>query len=363
MGAPISVLLVGRPHARVGCDPASSPEHTIAMLDDALSQAGHRSLVIAPEGSASKGTLLATPWLPAPLDEGARRRADRRQRARVARALRDYRVDLVHMHGADFDRHLPDEGPPVLVTLHAPPAFTSLASLRVDRPATFLHGVSATQTAALPEEAFLLPEIPTGVDLERLKPRDRKRAFALAIGRICPEKGFHVALDAAARAGVLILLAGRVEHVHQRYFREAIAPRLGPRARYLGEISHARKRRLLAAARCVLVPSAVAPASSLVAMEALASGTPVIAARRGALAEIVEHGSTGLLVEGAEEMAQAIGAAELFDPAMCRRRAEERCSAARMTRAYLARYEGVLLASRCAAALAQHGGAPPRGRS
>src|SRR5690606_1063450 len=132
-----------------------------------------------------------------------------------------------------------------------------------------------------------LPPIENGVPVEALGARVRKRGFALALGRICPEKGYHLALEAAHRAGLPLLLAGAVFRyaAHERYFREEIAPRLDSLRRFIGAVPLGRKRRLLAAARCVVVPSLVPETSSLVAMEALASGTPVVAFPVGALAD------------------------------------------------------------------------------
>ena len=102
----------------------------------------------------------------------------------------------------------------------------------------------------------------------------------------------------------------------------------------------ARKRRLLAAARCLLIPSLVPETSSLVAMEAMACGTPVIAFPSGALPEIVEHGRTGFIVDGPKEMAAAIRHAGRIDPEVCRQTARERFSADRMLRDYFAIYRG-----------------------
>ena len=187
----------------------------------------------------------------------------------------------------------------------------------------------------------MLPEIPNGVDVDGFGGRHAKRGFALALGRICPEKGFHIALDAARQAGIGLLLAGQAfgYEEHERYFRDEIVPRLDARRRFIGPVGFVRKRRLLAAARCLLVPSLCPETSSLVAMEALASGTPVIAFPNGALAEIVEHGRTGFLVRDEMEMTEAIAVAGAIDPKVCREEARRRFSAFRTVEAYMRLYE------------------------
>src|SRR5690606_24198658 len=252
--------------------------------------------------------------------------------------------DLVHLHGLDFHRYLPPPGVPVLVTLHLPPSFYPPAAFRCGRPDTFLHCVSRAQHAACPPDAPLLPPIENGVALESFARRVRKRDFVLALGRICPEKGFHVALAAARRAGVPLMLAGEVFRypAHELYFREEIAQRLDAARRLIGPVGLARKRRLLAAARAVAVPSLVPETSSLVAMEALAAGTPVIAFPAGALADIVEHGVTGFLVHDEREMAEAIPAVAALEPERCRAAARARFSAERMAGEYLALYDRLI---------------------
>lgn len=259
----------------------------------------------------------------------------------LARVLAETHVDLLHLHGVDFHEYLPPPGPPALATLHLPPWMYPRHALHPDRPATFLNCVSASQRARCPDSPALVEVVPNGVDLRHFRPRRQKHGFALALGRICPEKGFHGAMDAATRAGVPLLLAGEVFDYpeHQRYFNQEIKPRLrGGRHRFLGPVGIARKRRLLAAARCLLVPSLIDETSSLVSMEALACGTPVIAFAAGALPEVVEHGRTGFIVDSVGEMARAIADVHRIDPAACRRTAEERFSADAMTRRYLSLY-------------------------
>jgi glycosyltransferase involved in cell wall biosynthesis len=313
----------------------------LTSLDRALVALGHRSVVVACEGSEVAGTLVATPRVAGAISEDLRRRVHRRHRAAIARALRRWSVDLVHLHGVDFHAYLPPPGAPVLATLHLPPDWYPRDAFELTRPDTHLHCVSTSQRARCPPGARLLPEIPNGVAVDALTAGHAKRRFALALGRICPEKGFHLALDAARRADIALLLAGEVfgYEAHQAYFAREIAPRLDRRRRFVGPIGFARKRRLLTAARCLLVPSLAPETSSLVAMEALACGTPVVAFPVGALPEIVEHGTTGYLVQDEREMADAIRAAAALDPEACRSAARMRFSLARMVERYLALYE------------------------
>jgi glycosyltransferase involved in cell wall biosynthesis len=261
-------------------------------------------------------------------------------RRAIAGVLAARHVDVVHLHGADFHAYAPEDGPPVLVTLHLPLDWYPREALRRAACRQHLHCVSASQRARWPELQPLLDDIPNGVPLDDLRPARRKRGFALALGRVCPEKGFADAVRAAREADAPLVIAGAVfpYDEHRRHFDDEIAPLLDARRRFIGPVGFARKRRLLALAGCLLVPSRAPETSSLVAMEALASGTPVIAYPAGALPSIVEHGRTGFIVSGPHEMAAAIHRARELRREDCRRAAEERFSAAAMAQRYLTVY-------------------------
>jgi glycosyltransferase involved in cell wall biosynthesis len=372
----LRVLSVAYPFAPVTADPVGGAEQVLARLDRAVVQAGGASVVIASEGSTPAGELAAIPAVEGEIGADAKADTYRRLRGRIAEVAARFRPDVIHLHGIDFPDYLPPPGrTPILATLHLPLAWYPPEALRLARPDLWLVPVSQDQVRRGPPLARLSAPIENGVDVELFQP-GRKRRFALALGRICPEKGFHLALDAARTADVALLLAGAVYPYadHQRYFAEEIAPRLDARRRWLGSVAGAPKRRLIAAARCLVVPSLVpetsslvarealaagtpvagAPkrrliaaarclvvpslvpeTSSLVAREALAAGTPVAALRNGALVDALEDGRTGVLVDDPRDLARAMREAASLDGAVCRRAALERFDGRRMAEAYL----------------------------
>jgi glycosyltransferase involved in cell wall biosynthesis len=336
----LTILNVAYVFAPVGPDIAGGAEQVLAMLDRALVAGGHRSLVVACAGSKTAGELLDTAPLPGKFTEHQRRRAQKRHRQKIWQAMRQWPVDVVHYHGYDFAEYLPPPCTPTLVTLHLPVDHYPPEALSECRPGRYFNCVSASQRRSFPANEAMLPEIPNGVPVAGLQACHAKRKFALALGRICPEKGFHHALDAAALARTPLSIAGQVFPYpdHERYFAEKIQPRLGPHARFLGNLDFARKRRFLTAARCLLMPSLIAETSSLVAMEAIACGTPVVAFPVGALPDLIEPGVTGFLVDDTQQMAEAIRASGSIDRERCREVARRRFSLERMVEGYFGYY-------------------------
>lgn len=337
---PLTVLSVGYALAPVAPDAVGGAEQILSALDRALVAAGHRSIVVAPVGSEVSGTLVPTAPMPAAITDGARCAVAAQHRRAVGAALTRWPVDLIHAHGLDFAAQLPQTSVPILVTLHLPSSFYPHGAVSDLVTSIRFNCVSRSQRQAFPPLASMLDPIENGVPVERLTARHARRSYVLSLGRICPEKGYHLALDAAALAEVPVLLAGEVfpYEAHRRYFENEIRPRLGAGARFIGGLGFARKRRLLSAAHCLLVPSLVAETSSLVAMEAIACGTPVVAFPAGALTEIVEPGVTGFLVDSIGGMAAAIAACDAIDRDRCRLIARQRFSLDRMVDGYFAAY-------------------------
>ncbi|HKT70701.1 MAG TPA: glycosyltransferase, partial [Terriglobales bacterium] len=256
---------------------------------------------------------------------------------------------LIHDMSGTFWPHAAVLTLPVLATLHLPRTFYPQHMFENIPPNVCFCCVSESQMRSFAGLPRLMGVVRNGIELERFPLATGERNHLLWLGRFCQEKGAHFAIEAAKKAGLPLVLAGKVYpfSFHQQYFWREIAPHLenGDSVRLVEAPSTAEKIKLLSHARALLVPSLADETSSLVAMEAAACGTPVIAFRRGALPEVVRHGVTGFLVNSVEEMAQAIARARQIEPIECRRHAEQNFSAARMAEEYRQLYLRMLAMS------------------
>lgn len=339
-----TILNVAFPFAPVREDTAGGAEQVLSALDSAIVKHGWNSVVIASSGSIVKGNLIHGPEISELIDARVSNSVRHEYKNILQNSLLERHIDLIHLHGIDFTEYLPITDIPILVTLHLPISWYE-SSAFVKRQGVYFNCVSEYQRSTCPLIEGLLETIENGVDLPENPPRKKRARFLMSLGRICPEKGYHMAVNASRKVGIPFLLAGTVFQYssHRQYFTEQIAPALdGRKYRYLGKIGMKRKKKLLNSSMGLLVPSVADETSSLAAMEAMAHGTPVIAFRNGALPRIVEHGVTGYIVGNELEMIDAIGKLENIDPLACYERVKERYTIKRMTSSYLKMYMEIM---------------------
>jgi glycosyltransferase involved in cell wall biosynthesis len=225
---------------------------------------------------------------------------------------------------------------PMLTTLHSPPTpwlESAIAATR-DAPGTRWISVSHTNAAAWSHVARPCQVIHNGVSLEnwRYRPPGGQRG-AVWSGRIVPEKGTHLAIEAARRAGMALTIAGPIHD--PGYFDRCLAD-AGPEVTYAGHLDSAALAALVGGAEVVLVTPCWEEPFGLVAIEALACGTPVAAFDRGALPEILDARTGTLARPGdARDLAAKMLAARRLGRRDCRRRAEAHFSIDAMTGRYL----------------------------
>ncbi len=259
----------------------------------------------------------------------------------------DGAFDLVHNHAGVEGMVLgTTSDTPVVSTMHNP--FAPRTQPIWDAYPWFHHAVSAASAATFPTAGALAP-ILHGIDVAAIQPDTRPRdltdpdGYLLFLGRFSPAKGADRAIEAARRSGRRLVLAGKIDPTDLSHVRTAVEPWLdGDRIRAAGEVGGQTKRALIAGADALLFPIEWDEPFGLVMVEALAAGTPVIGFRRASVPEVVEDGRSGFVVDGIDEMVDAIGRLGQIDRAESRRSAEERFTVARMVDDVEAMYRSIL---------------------
>jgi glycosyltransferase involved in cell wall biosynthesis len=250
------------------------------------------------------------------------------------------RFDLIHWH-VDY-LHFPlsqRQSTPHVTTLHGRLDIPDLVPLYQAFKAVPVISISDAQREPLPwlnwQDTVYhgLPE-----DLYTFHPEPGK--YLAFLGRISPEKRVDRSIAIAHRLGMEIKIAAKVDPVDREYFEAVIAPLLRePLVEYIGEVGETEKDEFLGHAYALLFPIDWPEPFGLVMTEAMACGTPVIAYHRGSVPEIIEEGVTGFIVQDMEEAVRAAERIPTVNRWRCRQRFEERFSAARMARDYLASYQ------------------------
>lgn len=255
------------------------------------------------------------------------------------------KFDILHFH-IDF-LHAPlvrDLAHRTLTTLHGRldlpdlPAFYRVFS---ELP---LVSISSDQRGYLPD-ANWIGTVPHGIpaDLLPFRPNPTGRYLAF-LGRISPEKRPDRAIEIARQTGLPLKIAAKVDRADQEYYEGLIRPLIAsnPLVEYIGEISDVEKSDFLSGAMGLLVPIDWPEPFGLVMIESMACGTPVIAFNRGSVAEIVEDGLTGFIVEDETSAVADVERLSALDRSAIRRRFEARFTARRMALDYLAAYRSLM---------------------
>jgi glycosyltransferase involved in cell wall biosynthesis len=213
-------------------------------------------------------------------------------------------------------------------------------------PQVGLISISLNQRKPKPDLPWLA-NCPNALDFSLYPCKPHRGDYLLFLGRMSTDKGAHRAIAVAMETGLPLKLAGkRNEPAEHDYFAEYVEPHLVDGIEYLGEVTHGQKVELLQNARATLFPIEWEEPFGLVMIESMACGTPVIATRRGAVPEVIEHGRSGIIVEDYRLMPLALEEADAIDPWECRRFVEERYAPERMVGEYVGAYREAISRSR-----------------
>ncbi len=328
---------------------ANGPHAVILDLARALAARDHQVTVYAPAGSVADGVRIHEVPVAA-MAAGAAIRFDRgadaydrgapadgiraleRGYERLFADVRRDAPDVVSQHAFDAAAITLAVGVPVLHTLHLPPLAADVVAAARAARAPIATVSQAARELWLSAGVRELAVLPNGVPA-RQPVRGSVAPVALVAGRISPEKGTDVAIRVARRAGLAVRVVGDVYDAP--YHADRVAPLLRP-GEWLGPLPRAELATLMARSTVLVIPVRWDEAFGLVAAEAQMAGCPVVAYRRGALPEVVEHGVGGWLVEPDDEQAlvDGIARASALDRTVIRARARDRLGVNRMVAAY-----------------------------
>ncbi|GHE62029.1 glycosyl transferase [Camelimonas fluminis] len=318
-------------------------ERIVSYLTEQLVDMGHDVTLFASADSVTSARLCGCcemalrlnpevqeqlPWHLAMMDHVRRKAAE---------------FDVLHFH-VDL-LHFPtfrDIAGKTVTTLHGRQDLPDLAAFYRQFPGYPLVSISHAQRTPMPAGVNWAANVYHGLPERLLTPLPHPDGGYLAfLGRISPEKRPDRAIAIAAGAGLPLRIAAKIDRADACYWAETIEPlvRTCDCVTFCGEIGETEKADFLGNARALLFPIDWPEPFGLVMIEAMACGTPVIAWPCGSTPEIIDHGVTGFLVHSIDEAVAAVRRAGELDRGQVRARFEQRFSAHRMARDYLAVYE------------------------
>jgi glycosyltransferase involved in cell wall biosynthesis len=321
-------------------------ELVVSVLADGLVERGHDVTLFAAGDSATKAALRSA-YDKAPSDRLGS--VEPELNHALAGLERSGEFDLVHdLTGLTGAALAGLSRAPIVHTIQCAVEGEARAILRHAARLTAslkLVSVSLNQQRLAPRLPWIA-NCPNGIDLADYPFCSRRGDYLLFLGRIHPTKGPQHAVAVARTVGLPLVIAAKVREPCERaFFEEAIRPALGNGIDYAGEVGFDEKVRLLQQARALLFPIEWEEPFGIVMIEAMACGTPVVATRRGAVAEVVADGRTGFVVDDPSELAAAVQRLHEIDRAACRAHVAASFSAERLLRRYEAVYETVLEAA------------------
>jgi glycosyltransferase involved in cell wall biosynthesis len=294
-------------------------ESVVADLVDALVARGHEVTLVGSGRNGTKAQRFVQVFPDPPFQRLGEAMPEVVHAAAAAEALEGLDVDLVHDHCCAGPLLARGRRTPTVVTAHGPVTGEPGDYFRYLGDSIELVAISDAQRRLNPALNWV-GRVHNAINVDTFPFAETKDDYVLFLGRFNPDKGAHLAIDAAQRAGRRIVLAGKCnEALEKAYFDAEIKPRLGPGVEYVGEADATTKRELFAGARCLVFPIQWDEPFGMVMIEAMACGTPVVATRRGSVPEVVADGVTGHIVDDLGDLPAAIVNAEELSPTACRR--------------------------------------------
>jgi glycosyltransferase involved in cell wall biosynthesis len=318
-------------------------ERVVAFLTDELVRQGHDVTLFASGDSITSATLVAG------CDQAQRLAGDRRDPLAEHLLMLEHVVqrstefDLIHFHLAQIHfpvaRRLETRH---VTTLHGRLDLPELVPLYREFSDIPVVSISNAQRLPLPDAGWSAT-VYHGLPLDLLPFEPRAGDYLAFLGRFSPEKRVDRAIAIAKACGFPLRIAAKIDPADEDYFEQQVRPLLDhPLVEFIGEIDEVEKGQFLGGARALLFPIDWPEPFGLVQIESLACGTPVVAFRGGSVAEIIDPGVTGFIVDCLDDAVEAVRSIDGIDRAVCRSTFERRFSSPRMAQDYVELYQQLL---------------------
>jgi glycosyltransferase involved in cell wall biosynthesis len=303
----------------------------------------------------------------------------------LKKIIEDGTFDIIHDHNGFIGPQVLSWAtrdlrvPPALHTHHGPP-FTNQQMLDQGLPdnrpmwhelgspkRSFIVGISHAMMKTAPKEmlASTVKPVHNAIDVSHFPFVENKKNYFITLARFNRDKGQHIAARLCIKHGFRLRMAGTVAGIETnrklflelanplsryrqtddfKYYSDEILPLTvrSPKVTYTGNISGKQKMKFMSEARALLFPIDWEEPFGMAVIEALACGTPVIAMKRGAMPEIIEHGVNGFLAKNVKEFEEYMLRIDEIDPAACRESVVRKFSSNVMAKEYIKRYKEVI---------------------
>ena len=319
-------------------------ETVVTNLAEGLASCGIDVTLFATQDSITRGTLQAV--TPRPCSEDETLDAKVWEALHISEAMEQAEsFDLIHNNfdflPLTFSRLVRT---PMVTTVHGFSIDQFRLVYRKYRESYFVSISQADRDPHLPYVATVY----NGIRLDEFSFNDSPEDYLVFVGRIHPDKGVHLAIEAARAAGRHLIIAGIIQE--QAYFDELVKPHLGPNVEFIGPVGPAERDQLLGGAWASFHLTTIPERFGLAMAESMATGTPVIGTDLGSVREVIADGITGFVVPDASAAAEAVERIHHIGRAACRTRVERLFSMDAMVQGYLRVYETILGENRSAGA-------------
>mgnify|MGYP000911927547 FL=1 len=313
-------------------------EYIVSLLTEGLVKRGIDVTLFATADSHTKAKLHAV--APRPYEE------DKDMLVKVYECLhisevfeRAKEFDIIHNH---FD-YLPLTysalvDTPVVTTIHGISSRKILPVYKKYNNRTFYVSISDAYRC---RDLDYIATVRHGIDIESFHFNEKPQDYLLFLSRLHRDKGVREAIEVAKKTGRKLRIAGFI--ADQAYFENEVQPYTdNNQIIYEGHVDPEYKKELLSNAYALLHMINYDEAFGIGVVEAMASGTPVIAMNRGSMPELIRNGETGFLVSNIDEAAEAVQNIDSISRKACREHAEKHFSVDRMVDEYIKVYETIL---------------------